>query len=552
MLIKTVPLHSKNKFVRNLQMLKQLAAGMDKASDQKKKELLRTMGCMPLPPAKYLPVYHDTLLFICAYAGNAVLRRLAESELNRLTLHLKKNYRTLKKSLPENSGLPFTETLTSFSPDSLGWLLKQKEFTLHFDSFHNPKLTLNEVLNITLPALLKAETTAGLEPEDLLEVLGLKPRQYMEFLHGQLETLKNYPQAKDLLSDGLNLFVKVSPKNKQFSRTYNRIPLQAVYYQQEMLKRFDHIQLMNEPLPHNPVLPESVLGKKGKEQMAKVIRYAMSLTEREIDPATYLQEDSMRYIVLERGLAMAIYGMQPQRQLPLETYMGFTIFKNGLPVSYGGMWVFGTRCKVGFNVFEPYRGGESGYLLCQLLRVYTQLFQISYFEVEPFQFGADNEDAIASGAFWFYYRFGFRPVDKEIFKQAEQEKEKIRTRKNYRSSAKTLVGFTAGNIALNLGKAIPLDVMQISTLVLKNIKKYWKNNYHQARHAAVESFCRQAHINNNHLSSGEIKILEDLALWANALQITDQRKLALMKEMVYASTTDLYAYQYLLRKFFEK
>jgi hypothetical protein len=548
----TVSLNSKNKFVRNLQLLKQLAAGMDAVSNQKKKDLLQSLDKMTLPPGKYLPAYHDTLLFVCAYAGNAVLLRLAENELRRITLHLKKNYPALKKSLPENSGLPFTETLTSFSPDSLGWLINQKEFTLHFDSFHNPKLTLNEVLNITLPALLKAETTAGLVPEDLLEVLGLKPGQYMEFINGQLETLKNYPQAKDLLSDGLNLFVKVSPKNKLFSRTYNRIPLQAVYYQQEMLKRFDHIQLMNEPLPHKPVLPESVLGKNGKEQLAKVIKYAMSLTEREIDPATYLQEDSIRYIVLERGLTMAIYGMKPQRQLPLETYMGFTIFKNGLPVSYGGMWVFGTRCKVGFNVFEPYRGGESGYLLCQLLRVYKQLFQINYFEVEPFQFGADNEDAIASGAFWFYYRFGFRPVDVDILKQAEKEKEKIKSRNNYRSNAKTLIGFTVCNIALKLGKNIPMDVIQISTKVLKSIKKDWKNNYGYARKMAVESFCRQVLLNSNNLSSDETKILEDTALWANALQITDKRKLALMKEMVFTSVRDIYTYQHLLRKFFEK
>jgi hypothetical protein len=408
------------------------------------------------------------------------------------------------------------------------------------------------VLNITLPSLLKAETTAGLSPEDLLEVLGLKPTQYLDFVHGQLETLKEYPQAKDLLSDGLNLFVLVVPKSKLFSRTYNRIPHQPVYYHQDMLKRFDHVQLMNEPLPNEPVLPETVMGKSGKAQLVKVIKYAMSLTEREIDPATYLQEDSLRYIVLERGLSMAMYGMSPERQLPLETYMGLTIFKNGLPVSYVGMWVFGNRAKVGFNVFEPYRGGESGYLLCQLLRVFKQLFHISYFEVEPFQFGADNADAIASGAFWFYYKFGFRPVDTEIFEQVELEQQKIKSRKNYRSSAKTLLGFTGCNIALNLGKSILQDVIQISTQVLNCIKKDWKNNYQHARKQAVENFCSRVQLNISNLSIAEMKIMEDLALWAMAMQITDKQKLQLMKQMVFTSTTDIYAYQLLLRKFFEK
>ncbi len=543
---------TKNKFVRCLQSLKEIAVYMDEGANLAKKDLLQTLGSMALPAGKYLPGYHDSLLFLCAYPGNADLRRLAENELSRITLHLKKNYAAIKKSLPQNSGLPFTETITSFSPDLLGWSLEQKDCTLAFDSFYNPKLTLNEVLNITLPSLLKAETTAGLNAEDLLAVLGLKPRQYLNFVHGQLEALKEYPQAKDLLSGGLNLFVQVVPKGKQFSRTYNRIPHQPVYYHQDMLKRFDHVRLTNEPLPHEPVVPEKVLGKSGKAQLVKVIKYAMSLTEREIDPASYLQEDSMRYIVLERGLTMAIYSMYPERQLPLETYMGFTIFKNGLPVSYGGMWVFGNRAKVGFNVFEPYRGGESGYLLCQLLRVYKQFFDISYFEVEPFQFGADNADAIASGAFWFYYRFGFRSVNNEIFEQAELEQQKIRSRKNYRSSAKILVGFTEGNIALNLGNSIPADVIQISTQVLNAIKKDWKNNYQHAREQAVENFCKRVQLKSSKLSIAEMKIMEDLSLWAMAMQITDKEKLQLMKQMVFKSTTDLYAYQHSLRKFFEE
>ena len=172
--------------------------------------------------------------------------------------------------------------------------------------------------------------------------------------------------------------------------------------------------------------------------------------------------------------------------------------------------------------------------------------------MEPFQFGADNDDAIASGAFWFYYKFGFRPVDKEIFEQVELEQQKIKKRKNYRSSAKTLVGFTGCNIALNLGKDIPADVIQISTQVLSSIKKDWKNNYQDARKQAVESFCKRVQLNINNLSATEMKIMEDLALWAMAMQITSKQKLQLMKQMVFTSTTDIYAYQDLLRKFFEK
>ena len=63
------------------------------------------------------------------------------------------------------------------------------------------------------------------------------------------------------------------------------------------------------------------------------------------------------------------------------------------------------------NIFEPYRGGESGFMMCQVLRVYRQRFGVRFFEVDATQFGLDNPDGIASGAFWFYYRHGFRPLD---------------------------------------------------------------------------------------------------------------------------------------------
>ncbi|MBK9983286.1 MAG: hypothetical protein IPP15_12935 [Saprospiraceae bacterium] len=59
---------------------------------------------------------------------------------------------------------------------------------------------------------------------------------------------------------------------------------------------------------------------------------------------------------------------------------------------------------------NPFRNGESAFILAQLLRVYKHVFKLSYFEVEPYQFGLDNPEGIASGAFWFYYRFGFRPL----------------------------------------------------------------------------------------------------------------------------------------------
>ena len=43
----------------------------------------------------------------------------------------------------------------------------------------------------------------------------------------------------------------------------------------------------------------------------------------------------------------------------------------------------------------------------------------------PYQLGHGNEEAIESGAFWFYRKLGFRPGRADLQKLAEREEQKI-------------------------------------------------------------------------------------------------------------------------------
>ncbi len=246
----------------------------------------------------------------------------------------------------------------------------------------------------------------------------------------------------------MDLYVKLVPKNKQFSRAFNRVPVKEVYYHHDLLKKFNPEQLLNEPLPavHIPTITE-------REELNKVIKNAMALMVREIDPATFLQVDSMRHYYLERGLIVAVYSMIAEHQLPLETYFGFT-------------------------------------------------------------FGLHNPDGIKSGAFWFYHKYGFRPVDAELNLLAENEYKKIKTRKNYRSTEKTLLRFTEDNIAFSIQGKIPLNVQDVLTKILTVISKSWQNDYHEAREQAVNRFCKKVNINKNKLTGIQKNVLEDIALWA--------------------------------------
>ena len=51
--------------------------------------------------------------------------------------------------------------------------------------------------------------------------------------------------------------------------------------------------------------------------------------------------------------------------------------------------------------------------------------------VYPYQIGDGNEEAIGSGAFWFYRKMGFRSMDPELEKLAQAEEKKVRANPKY-------------------------------------------------------------------------------------------------------------------------
>ncbi|MBC7862602.1 MAG: hypothetical protein IAF38_06470 [Bacteroidia bacterium] len=168
--------------------------------------------------------------------------------------------------------------------------------------------------------------------------------------------------------------------------------------------------------------------------------------------------------------------------MAFDSYIGYMMFKNGLPIAYGGAWIFFNRALIGINIFDAYRGGESSFLFAQLLRVYHQRFKVDSFSVEPYQYGKDNPEGISSGAYWFYYRFGFRSDDEKLKFLAEEETEKIKTIKGYRSPANVLKQFTNSNITLNLKeKTEEQDAGKISL----EISKYIALNFNGNRSAAL-------------------------------------------------------------------
>ena len=524
-------------------ILKEYVHRFDPGSQQHKTQALRNLSEKELSYNKDLITYFENLLFILAYPSDPGQVVLAEREVGRIT-RLLKIKRNTQGTWLENTGMPFTDTITRFSHDDVKWLLAHPHCSTTFHSFVDPSLTLNEVLRLALPSLERSITTVGWNNIELLDALKVPAANRLPFLINTLSAFDHIPEIKDHLFDRLEVFVRVRPKDHSFSKAYNRMPVAAPYFTTTLLKNFDIREMLQQPLG-----PPVLLKRKEKEAAIRVVKNAMAITARETDPTTFMDPHSFRLYHGERGISVAIYGMIPSRQLPLESYVGFTAFRNGFPAAYGGAWIFGERAGFGINIFESFRSGESGFMMAQILRVYKAVFHLQYFEIEPYQFGLDNPDGIETGAFWFYYKFGFRPLDSQLRKIAKLEKDKMKSRKDYRTSHDTLIRFTESPMALNPGRRIPASVSNITSRVTHMIQQVYNGD----RGLAVE-VCRKKFLAKTRMkkitNASEEQVLNETALWAEAMDVNAKEKLELMIDMIKTKPKDLYTYQDLLLQFF--
>jgi hypothetical protein len=132
------------------------------------------------------------------------------------------------------------------------------------------------------------------------------------------------------------------------------------------------------------------------------------------------------------------------------------------------------------------------HIFAQVFRTYRQLCVSRYFLVPRYQVGYENEEALQSGAFWFYHKLGFRPVERRILALSEDEHRKIKADPAYRSPRKTLQRLAQSDMVLTLdgdGGSPPRDLQQgnIGLLVTREIGRKFAGN----RLAAVQEATRR-------------------------------------------------------------
>jgi hypothetical protein len=220
-----------------------------------------------------------------------------------------------------------------------------------------------------------------------------------------------------------------------------------------------------------------------------------------------------------RGLRIALFHLDAAHRLPFDSYVGFMAFRNGIPLAYGGAWIFPGRSKIGINVFPALRGGESAWFFAQLLRLYRQRFDVDRFEAENYQLGHDNPDGLRSGAYWFYYRMGFRPFTLAMRRTAAREFERLGARTNYQVPVGSLKRMVEEGSELEIA-ACDIPIVDTAALTMA-VQRHIVERHGGDRRAALGSAMARMRValdirNIRSWSSSELHALE---LWALPLDM---------------------------------
>ncbi len=213
------------------------------------------------------------------------------------------------------------------------------------------------------------------------------------------------------------------------------------YHPGPLLRRAD-VSLARE-FEAPPFLLERLSRAQG-ERILDLARETSAMRYRELHGFTYGDPDYVFRVDFGRGVETYVWGVPPAHRLPLRAYHCGIYFKNSVPMGYVEVLTLFEHMEVGFNLYYTFREGETAWLYARLLRLFRQMLNVTCFAVDPYQIGRHNEEAIESGAFWFYRKLGFRPADPHVAKLLAKEEAKLAANPAYRTPARTLERLAEG------------------------------------------------------------------------------------------------------------
>jgi hypothetical protein len=258
----------------------------------------------------------------------------------------------------------------------------------------------------------------------------------LRFLLNDFEQLPLASAQRAELYDSLRLPIRWKLENLKLSRTRNWARPRSIYFHDAPLLQRGEVSLARELSRPAPKLEK--LSVAAGESVMDAIREIMVVRYRELYGTTLGDPSSVVRADLGRGVVMHFWGLPPDRRLPLRAYVAGYTLKNGVPINYIEAIGLCEWIEVGFNTFYTYRQGETAWIYAQALRCLRALTGAKCISIYPYQIGQDNDEAIDSGAFWFYRKLGFRPGRRDLQNLCEKEEEKIAADPKYKTPRRIL------------------------------------------------------------------------------------------------------------------
>jgi hypothetical protein len=436
-----------------------------KKFSKEKLKLISAINVETLKSKRALQSWYDILLFLLAYPDNSSVYQASGQALQRFQSYVR-SHGHLKDRL-FNSGITNTNLCAAFGFEIAKWLRKNHPNDIRLSSFEADSGQIQSILSVVMPKVESEILQDGNSDwKSWLKGTLKKGEDILDRLIAIFDETDIRPEVKDELWNAIGINVEINfPTHLSLPQS-----LTTPYYHSSLIRKTRN---RTSDLKFKKISLDELEAR----QIIECGRMILVRHLREIDPISFTAPALVSYYALPRGLTIALMGMVPERRHPIDSYMGYVVFKNGLPVAYAGSWILFDSGRIGLNVFPSYRGGESQYIFEQVLKLHQKVYRLRRFSVDPYQLGKDNDDGIRSGAFWVYYHAGFRPIRKDQRQLANAEAFKIKSGKNYRTPAPVLKKLADSRMELFLeSRPARFDATDLSLAYARILQKRFDGN----------------------------------------------------------------------------
>jgi hypothetical protein len=443
-----------------------LASKFTRAAHLEKRRLLAALATTPVGDAAHLVRLHETLCFLQAYPDDRELLDRVDGLLRELPTRIRALGRRAQARLRDTGIAGSTHEYPYGLPMSL-WLAARlgPSVDIGWDGVEDQEKTAEALDLLVTPSESDAFSEGGFTVRRWLDVARAGRR--LTDLQVLIEAFDRAPLdagMRDWLFDSLGLPVRATFGVPRLSRTGAKRPVERVAFQRSALRR-SGIHLARET-----VRPLSGMRRASPPLAAELIETARAaMATRSGAHASHLNAEDVLVVTRSRPPWRAD---RARARVPaaVRGVLRVLAIRNGVPVGYGAAAPRDARVRVKSRVPQ---GNHSIPARCF---VPTIVFRMRTVAVDPYQLGADNLEALRSGAFYFYRHLGFEPRDAAVRRVLAEETRKIARDRRYRSSLAILRRLARDEASLTLPGGSPeperrLRARDLAALVTRDVAR---------------------------------------------------------------------------------